>query len=157
MDTYYLDSPLGTIKVRGDAAGIQEVCFVEACVNETTTVPDHLVSCVKQLQQYFEGKRQQFDFNINPQGTVFQKKIWGLLASLPFGRTLSYIKVARSHGNTKAVRAVAAAIGKNPILVAIPCHRVIGSDGSLVGYSGGIDRKRKLLQLEGYPMQTTLI
>ena len=92
MDTYYLDSPLGTIKVRGDAAGIQEVCFVEACVNETTTVPDHLVSCVKQLQQYFEGKRQQFDFNINPQGTVFQKKIWGLLASLPFGRTLSYIE-----------------------------------------------------------------
>ena len=80
-----------------------------------------------------------------------------MLGDLPFGRTLSYLKLARSYGNAKAIRAVAAAIGKNPILVAIPCHRVIGSDGSLVGYSGGIDRKRKLLQLEGYPMQTSLI
>lgn len=152
-----MKSPLGTIKVKGDAEGIQEVCFEETVSNAPSTVPKHLASCVEQLEQYFEGKRHQFDFTINPQGTDFQKKIWLLLASLPFGRTLSYIKVARSHGNTKAVRAVAAAIGKNPILVAIPCHRVIGSDGSLVGYSGGIERKKKLLQLEGYPMQTTLI
>lgn len=157
MDTHYIDSPLGTIKVKGDAEGIQEVCFVEAISNEPSTVPIHLVPCVEQLQEYFEGKRREFDFIVNPQGTDFQKKIWHLLATLPFGRTLSYIKVASAYGNTKAVRAVAAAIGKNPILVAIPCHRVIGSDGSLVGYSGGIGRKKKLLQLEGYPMQTTLI
>ncbi|MDC0643582.1 methylated-DNA--[protein]-cysteine S-methyltransferase [Flavobacteriaceae bacterium] len=157
MDTFYLESPLGTIKVKGDAAGIQEIYFEEARLNDAATVPKNLAPCDEQLQQYFDGKRQQFDFNINPQGTVFQQKIWQLLGDLPFGRTLSYLKLARSYGNAKAISAVAAAIGKNPILVAIPCHRVIGSDGSLVGYSGGIDRKRKLLQLEGYPMQTSLI
>jgi len=157
LDTFYFDSPLGTIKVKGDADGIQEICFEQAHINEASTVPKNLAPCVEQLQQYFDGKRQQFDFNINPQGTVFQQKIWQLLRDLPFGRTLSYLKLARLYGNAKAIRAVAAAIGKNPILVAIPCHRVIGSDGSLVGYSGGMDRKRKLLQLEGYPMQTSLI
>jgi len=157
LDTFYLESPLGTIKVKGDAAGIQEIYFEEAPLNDAATVPKNLAPCVEQLQQYFDGKRQQFDFNINPQGTVFQQKIWQLLGDLPFGRTLSYLKLARLYGNAKAIRAVAAAIGKNPILVAIPCHRVIGSDGSLVGYSGGMDRKRKLLQLEGYPMQTSLI
>jgi len=157
MEIHFFQSPLGTIKVKGDAAGIQEIYFEEARLNDTATVPKNLAPCVEQLQQYFDGKRQQFDFNINPQGTVFQQKIWQLLGDLPFGRTLSYLKLARLYGNAKAIRAVAAAIGKNPILVAIPCHRVIGSDGSLVGYSGGMDRKRKLLQLEGYPMQTSLI
>jgi len=157
MEIHFFQSPLGTIKVKGDAAGIQEIYFEEARLNDAATVPKNLAPCVEQLQQYFDGKRQQFDFNINPQGTAFQQKIWQLLGDLPFGRTLSYLKLARLYGNAKAIRAVAAAIGKNPILVAIPCHRVIGSDGSLVGYSGGMDRKRKLLQLEGYPMQTSLI
>jgi len=80
-----------------------------------------------------------------------------LLKNLPFGSTISYLKLARLYGNTKAVRAVAAAVGKNPILVAIPCHRVIGSDGTLVGYAGGIDKKETLLELEGFPVQKKLI
>ena len=108
-------------------------------------VPISLVPCVEQLQQYFAGKRFVFDFKMNPQGTDFQKAVWVLLKDLPFGCTISYLKLSRQYGNTKAVRAVATAIGKNPILVAIPCHRVIGSDGTLVGYSGGLDRKESLL------------
>ena len=112
---------------------------------------------MEQLQQYFAGERHAFDLDLNPQGTDFQQLIWNLLLKLPFGSTISYLKLARQYGNTKAVRAVAAAIGKNPILVVIPCHRVIGSDGTLVGYAGGMERKEQLLQLEGFPVQARLI
>ena len=157
MDIHYFNSPLGTIKVKGDAAGIQEVFFEEGLLNETNLVPNSLVPCVEQLRQYFAGERLTVDFKENPQGTEFQKNIWKFLKVLPVGSTLSYLKIAHLYGNTKAVRAVAAAIGKNPILVAIPCHRVIGSDGTLVGYSGGLERKKQLLELEGFPVQVTLI
>ena len=157
MDIHYFDSPLGTIKVRGDVAVVQEVLFEESTLEMENTVPNYLVPCVEQLQQYFAGKRHAFDFKMNPQGTDFQKAIWILLNDLPFGSTISYLKLSRLYGNTKAVRAVAAAIGKNPILVAIPCHRVIGSDGTLVGYAGGLDRKETLLEIEGFPVQKKLI
>ena len=158
VDIHYFDSPLGTIKVRGDVAGVQEVCFEECLVEQkNTTVPNTLLPCVEQLQQYFAGERHAFDLDLNPQGTDFQQLIWNLLLKLPFGSTISYLKLARQYGNTKAVRAVAAAIGKNPILVVIPCHRVIGSDGTLVGYAGGMERKEQLLQLEGFPIQARLI
>ena len=157
MDIHYFDSPLGTIKVRGDVAGVQEVLFEESTLETENKVPISLVPCVEQLQQYFAGKRFVFDFKMNPQGTDFQKAVWVLLKDLPFGSTISYLKLSRQYGNTKAVRAVATAIGKNPILVAIPCHRVIGSDGTLVGYSGGLDRKESLLELEGFPIQKKLI
>ena len=157
MDIHYFDSPLGTIKVKGDVAGVQEVLFVESALEIDNTVPSCLVPCVEQLQQYFAGKLHAFDFKMNPQGTDFQKMIWVLLRDLPFGSTISYLKLSRLYGNTKAVRAVAAAVGKNPILVAIPCHRVIGSDGTLVGYAGGIDKKETLLEIEGFPVQKKLI
>lgn len=157
LDIHYFDSPLGTIKVRGDVAGVQEVLFEESTLEMENKVPISLVPCVEQLQQYFAGKRFVFDFKMNPQGTDFQKAVWVLLKDLPFGSTISYLKLSRQYGNTKAVRAVATAIGKNPILVAIPCHRVIGSDGTLVGYSGGLDRKESLLELEGFPIQKKLI
>ena len=157
LDIHYFDSPLGTIKVRGDVAGVQEVLFEESTLEMENKVPISLVPCVEQLQQYFAGKRFVFDFKMNPQGTDFQKAVWVLLKDLPFGCTISYLKLSRQYGNTKAVRAVATAIGKNPILVAIPCHRVIGSDGTLVGYSGGLDRKESLLELEGFPVQKKLI
>lgn len=157
LDIHYFDSPLGTIKVRGDVAGVQEVLFEESTLEMENKVPISLVPCVEQLQQYFAGNRFVFDFKMNPQGTDFQKAVWILLKDLPFGSTISYLKLSRQYGNTKAVRAVATAIGKNPILVAIPCHRVIGSDGTLVGYSGGLDRKESLLELEGFPVQKKLI
>ena len=124
---------------------------------KTVSVPNSLIPCVKQLEEYFHGERHAFDLDLNPQGTDFQRIIWNLLLRLPFGSTISYLKLARLYGNTKAVRAVAAAIGKNPILVVIPCHRVIGSDGTLIGYAGGMGRKEKLLQLEGFPVQAKLI
>ena len=157
LDIHYFDSPLGTIKVRGDVAGVQEVLFAESKLEMENKVPISLVPCVEQLQQYFAGKRFVFDFKINPQGTDFQKAIWVLLQELPFGSTISYLGLSRQYGNTKAVRAVATAIGKNPILLAIPCHRVIGSDGTLVGYSGGLERKESLLEMEGFPVQKKLI
>lgn len=153
MDIHYFDSPLGTIKVRGDVAGVQEVLFAESKLEMENKVPISLVPCVEQLQQYFAGKCFVFDFKMNPQGTDFQKAVWVLLKDLPFGSTTSYLKLSRQYGNTKAVRAIATAIGKNPILLGIPCHRVIGSDGTLVGYSGGLDRKESLLELEGFPVQ----
>lgn len=157
LDIHYFDSPLGTIKVRGDVAGVQEVLFEESTLEMENTVPISLVPCVEQLQQYFAGNLHMFNFKMNPQGTDFQKAIWNLLKELPFGSTISYLTLSRLYGNTKAVRAVAAAIGKNPILVAVPCHRVIGSDGTLVGYSGGLDRKETLLETEGFPVQKRLI
>lgn len=157
MDIHYFDSPLGTIKVRGDVAGVQEVLFAESTLEMENKVPISLVPCVEQLQQYFAGKRFVFDFKMNPQGTDFQKAVWVLLKDLPFGSTISYLKLSRQYGNTKALRAIATAIGKNPILLGIPCHRVIGSDGTLVGYSGGLDRKESLLELEGFPVQKKII
>ena len=158
MDIHYFDSPLGTIKVKGDVAGVQEVCFEECNLEQkNSSVPNSLIPCVKQLEEYFHGERYAFDLDLNPQGTDFQRIVWNLLLRLPFGSTISYLKLARLYGNTKAVRAVAAAIGKNPILVVIPCHRVIGSDGTLIGYAGGMNRKEKLLQLEGFPVQAKLI
>ena len=158
MDIHYFDSPLGTIKVKGDVAGVQEVCFAECNLEQKNSiVPNSLIPCVKQLEEFFLGERHAFDLDLNPQGTDFQRIIWNLLLRLPFGSTISYLKLSRLYGNTKAVRAVAAAIGKNPILVVIPCHRVIGSDGTLIGYAGGMDRKEKLLKLEGFPVQAKLI
>ena len=133
-------------------------CFEECLIEQKNTiVPNTLLPCVEQLQQYFAGERHAFDLDLNPQGTDFQLIIWNLLLKLPFGSTISYLILARQYGNTKAVRAVAAAIGKNPILVVIPCHRVIGSDGTLVGYAGGMERKEHLLQSEGFPIQARLI
>lgn len=93
---------------------------------------------------------------MNPKGTEFQKQIWNILQTIPFGKTLSYLEVAQIYDNTKAVRAVAAAIGKNPILDAVPCNRVIGSNGSLVGFASGLDKKKWLLENEGFPFQTEI-
>jgi methylated-DNA-[protein]-cysteine S-methyltransferase len=128
-----------------------------AFVNETqkTSAPPSPVmkSIVQQIDEYFQGKRREFNFPIRLKGTDFQIKIWKLVARIPYGTSLAYVKVAQKFGDAKMVRAVASAIAKNPILIAVPCHRVIGSDGSLVGYSGGIDTKRQLLELEGFPKQ----
>jgi methylated-DNA-[protein]-cysteine S-methyltransferase len=112
---------------------------------------------IQQINEFFQVKRREFSFPIRLKGTDFQVKIWKLLSRIPYGTSLAYVKVAQAYGDAKMVRAVAAAIAKNPILIAVPCHRVIGSDGSLVGYSGGIDVKRQLLELEGFPKQFTVL
>jgi len=102
----------------------------------------------RQLEEYFDGTRTEFDVQLEPRGTEFQLKVWALLRDIPYGETISYAQLADRYGDPLAIRAVAAANGKNPIGIIVPCHRVIGSDGSLTGYAGGLQRKRFLLDLE---------
>ncbi|WP_346839359.1 methylated-DNA--[protein]-cysteine S-methyltransferase [Microbulbifer sp. SAOS-129_SWC] len=106
-------------------------------------------AAAQQLQQYFAGERRQFDLPLAPPGTDFQRRVWDALLQIPYGETRSYREQAAALGNLKAIRAVARANGANPIAVVIPCHRVIGADGSLTGYAGGLDMKARLLTLEG--------
>ena len=107
-----------------------------------------LIDCTEQLIEYFQGVRRTFDITLDPRGTEFQQKVWYELMNVAYGKTISYLELSRRLGDTKAARAVAAANGKNPIPIIIPCHRVIGSNQELVGYSGGLWRKRILLDLE---------
>jgi len=109
-----------------------------------------------QLQEYFDGERQQFDLNLNPEGTAFQKKVWEALQHIPYGKTMTYLGLSQRLGDVKAIRAVANANGKNPLWIIVPCHRVIGSDGSLTGYAGGLHRKQWLLEHESPYKQQTL-
>lgn len=108
-----------------------------------------LIDSVKlQLDEYFKGKRKEFELPLNPVGTEFQRQVWRVLTSIPYGTTITYKEIADSLARSTSVRAVANAIGANPISIIIPCHRVVGSDGSLTGYAGGLEAKRKLLALE---------
>lgn len=148
--TFY-KSPLGLIMIVADKKGITEIDFVNGKqrVASSVTSSKFLTDCIKQLDEYFQGKRKKFELKLNPQGTEFQKKVWKELSKIPFGKTLSYGEVAQKINNPKAVRAVGQAIGNNPIAIVIPCHRVIGSDGSLTGYASGLHRKEWLLKHEG--------
>ncbi len=107
-----------------------------------------LIQCIEQLIQYFHGERRQFELIIEQEGTAFQKSVWNELMAIPFGRTISYLDLARRMGDTKATRAVAAANGRNNVAIIVPCHRVIGSNKELIGYSGGLWRKKWLLEHE---------
>jgi len=111
---------------------------------------------VEQLSEYMNGERETFDLPLAPTGTDFQKKVWNELMNIPFGTTISYLELAKRLGDEKVIRAAASANGKNPIPIVIPCHRVIGSDGSLTGYAGGLDKKRWLLKHEGALVQPEL-
>ncbi|MFS4416185.1 methylated-DNA--[protein]-cysteine S-methyltransferase [Maribacter sp. 2307ULW6-5] len=148
--TAYLNTPLGTAKITGNDLGIQSISVLMKGEEEhtTTPVPEPLRDCAAQLQAYFKGKRQDFQLCLRPRGTPFQKKVWKALENIPYGETISYLDLAKHLGDAKAVRAVAAANGKNPLWIVVPCHRVIGSDGSLTGYAGGLQRKKWLLEHE---------
>jgi len=145
--TYY-KSEIGIIEIAGTEDGILSVNFVEEKSMGRSEIPSHLKECVEQLDEYFRGKRKEFSVKIEVQGTDFQKKVWTELMKIPFGQTASYKDVADAIGNAKAVRAVGNANGKNKIGIIIPCHRVIGNDGKLVGYGSGIWRKEWLLNHE---------
>lgn len=155
MKIAYFKTPLGTAKITGDAQGIASVSIQEEG-EITTKIPKELKQAIEQLQDYFEGKRTQFDFEIQPQGTEFQKKVWQALLEIPFGKTCSYMDLSKKLGDVKAIRAVAAANGKNPLWIVVPCHRVVGSDGSLTGYAGGLWRKKWLLEHESTAKQHSL-
>lgn len=148
METCIINSPLGFTKIIGDENGIASISILNSEEKVTDVIPIQLEDCVHQLNEYFEGKRTQFDLMLNPEGTEFQKKVWLALQTIPYGKTLSYLEISQHLGDVKAIRAVANANGKNPLWIVIPCHRVIGSNGSLIGYAGGLYRKQWLLEHE---------
>jgi O-6-methylguanine DNA methyltransferase len=152
-----LDSPLGMILVQGSKSHIQYLKFTDvmeqaACVNNDAVWS---ADCAAQLQRYFAGNLQPFNLPIELIGTEFQKQVWQALASVKLGSIGSYQHLAAAIGNAKAVRAVASANACNPIWLLIPCHRIVDSDNALRGYAGGIERKAKLLQLEGHRLSCT--
>ena len=147
METCFINSPLGITKIVGDENGISEISVTsEGAISET--IPIELQEAVSQLCDYFDGKRKDFNFKLNPKGTDFQQKVWQELLNIPFGKTISYLDLSKKLSDVKAIRAVASANGKNPLWIVIPCHRVIGAAGKLTGYGGGLDRKQSLLTLE---------
>ena len=160
LQTTYCKTPIGIAKIVGDIHGIQSVSiFDDDTIAEERLLiktPECLKECVSQLKEYFNGKRVSFDLVINPKGTPFQIKVWKELLNVPYGKTTSYLEQSKALGDVKALRAVASANGKNPLCVIIPCHRVIGSDGSLTGYAGGIWRKKWLLAHENPVKQQSL-
>ncbi|WP_159255311.1 methylated-DNA--[protein]-cysteine S-methyltransferase [Tenacibaculum maritimum] len=160
MQTTYYKTPIGFAKITGNKNGIQTVSVLDAIPNTFKTTPKEIAyelqECVTQLDEYFKGKRIQFNLKLNPQGTSFQQRVWKELLNIPYNKTKSYLEQAKSLGDIKAIRAVASANGKNPIWIIIPCHRVIGSDGSLTGYAGGIWRKKWLLAHENPVKQQAL-
>jgi methylated-DNA-[protein]-cysteine S-methyltransferase len=155
METAYIKTPLGIATIIGDENGIS-VISVSDEGEVSKTIPTILQDTVLQLNDYFEGKRNDFDFKLNPKGTDFQQKVWKGLLEIPFGKTMSYMDLSKKLGDVKAIRAVASANGKNPLWIVVPCHRVIGTDGSLTGYAGGLWRKKWLLEHENPTMQQSL-
>jgi len=151
-----INTPLGVTKISGDQEGIASVTVLNSNEVISDIIPEELQDCVYQLQEYFQCSRNNFNLKLNPHGTEFQKNIWRLLQTIPFGKTISYLDLSKQFGDTKAIRAVAAANGKNPLWIIIPCHRVIGSDGSLTGYAGGLHRKQWLLEHESPYTQQSL-
>ena len=148
--TYY-QSPVGLIKIGGTDYYISELSFVDNREQVTYGEPgisDIMHQCTEELIEFFNGNRKTFDIPVYQDGTVFQQKVWGELLNIPFGKTISYLELAKRIGDVKAVRAAASTNAKNKICILIPCHRVIGSDKSLVGYAGGLWRKKWLLQHE---------
>jgi methylated-DNA-[protein]-cysteine S-methyltransferase len=152
MNYQYLDTPIGTLRLVSDGRYLVRVEFQDRHRVQTGDVHGEdpvLQSCAMQLREYFAGERSRFDLPLNGAGTDFQQSVWSALSRIPFGEVRSYGDIAREIGRPRAVRAVGAANGSNPLPIIVPCHRVIGSNGSLTGFAGGLDIKKKLLALEG--------
>ena len=161
-DTFYshLKTPIGTLLLRFNS----ELELVSCEFKENgQSLPEangfgiqEIDNAIQQLESYFEGTRTSFDLKLAPEGTEFQKKVWRQLLEIPYGKTTSYQQMANKLGDPNVIRAAASANGKNPIAIVIPCHRVIGSDGSLTGYAGGLHRKKWLLEHESPAKQQSL-
>jgi methylated-DNA-[protein]-cysteine S-methyltransferase len=158
MQYCYLDSAIGPLLIAGDENAVQVISFPKDGA-PTTPEPGWIEStdaarggalgeAVRQLREYFTGRRTEFDFPMQPQGTPFQLAVWKCLTEIPYGETISYGELAKRVGNPKAARAVGAANGANPLPIVVPCHRVIGANGKLTGFGGGLPTKEKLLALE---------
>jgi methylated-DNA-[protein]-cysteine S-methyltransferase len=157
MASYYygfVESPLGRILLVSTESALTHVHFVgekyypsvDAAWREALTAP--IQAAMRQLEEYFAGKRERFELPLAPHGTPFQREVWKAISGVPFGRTITYGELARRIGSPQAVRAAGAATGRNPIGIVVPCHRIVGSNGSLTGYAGGLARKKALLELE---------
>jgi methylated-DNA-[protein]-cysteine S-methyltransferase len=157
MTLFYkeIESPVGKLKLVASANALVAVLWERehpnrVKLNLTTLDPQHpiLLETERQLREYFSGERIQFDLPLQPDGSEFQKKVWQALRAIPFGQTRSYLDLAKAVGSSKAARAVGAANSKNPLSIIVPCHRVVGADGSLTGFAGGVETKAALLALE---------
>ena len=156
MEECIVNSPLGYTKIVGDVDGISSVIVVNSEEKITDIIPEILEDCTIQLKEYFEGTRKEFSLKLNPLGTNFQMKVWKQIEQIPYGQSISDLELWKHLGDPKAIRAVANANGKNPLWIIVPCHRVIGSDGSLTGYAGGLHRKQWLLNHESPYKQQSL-
>lgn len=146
---------LGNMLIELDEGKLTLLQFTEDPVSDESL--EGMVKEVKhQLDEYLSGRRKVFDLPLDLKGTDFQKSVWQAVNEIPFGQTTTYMKLSQKLGNPAAIRAVGAAIGANPILVIVPCHRIIGTNGQLTGYAGGLERKQALLELEGFPIQQSL-
>ncbi|MFY0255376.1 methylated-DNA--[protein]-cysteine S-methyltransferase [Chitinophaga sp. 30R24] len=152
-----IDTPVGPILISGTADFINEVAFTDQPPVDFPQAPSLLLNCAQQLYEYFSGDRKTFELPIAQEGTDFQQLVWQQLLSIPFGQTISYQQLARRIRNPKSIRAVGTTNGKNKLVIIVPCHRVIGSDGSLTGYAGGLWRKRWLLDHERTDLFTGLL
>ena len=152
------ESPVGPLLLAGDSNALRLVSF-ESSKHAAPPRPDWnqngaaFAEVIRQLQAYFRGELEEFDVPLAMEGTEFQIRVWNALRTIPYGETISYAQLARRIGNPKAVRAVGLANGSNPLPIIVPCHRVIGSDGSLTGFGGGLSTKKKLLELENKQMR----
>ncbi|RYC52490.1 methylated-DNA--[protein]-cysteine S-methyltransferase [Flagellimonas olearia] len=155
MEVAYLQTPIGYAEFQGDENGLASVSVFDD-KKPIGIIPEVLEDAIYQFKEYFEGSRKEFDLKLNPSGTDFQKKVWDALLEIPFGKTISYLELSKRLGDVKAIRAVASANGKNPLWIVVPCHRVIGTNGDLTGYAGGLHRKKWLLEHESPAKQTTL-
>jgi len=150
----YYPSEIGLLEIVATEESIISILFVDekaGAATESLTqadLPSVMVACLTQVDEYFRGERQEFSLSLTPAGTDFQQTVWRQLITVPFGQTASYLEIARQIGNEKAVRAVGAANGQNPIVIIVPCHRIVGSNGQLTGYGGGLWRKAWLLNHE---------
>lgn len=154
----YVNTPIGTLMLSFNSEfELTSAIFSDSENTKSSNIKNEEIQNVKkQFEEYFEGNRTNFNIKLSPEGTDFQKRVWNELLNIPFGKTVSYQQMANKLGDPKVIRAAAAANGKNPISIVIPCHRVIGSNGSLTGYAGGLHRKKWLLELESPSPQQSL-
>lgn len=151
----YYGSPCGLMEIQASDKGITSLLFVDNRTGKSR-ITDILATCIDQLEEYFRKKRKSFSVPLDLQGTDFQKRVWKELMNIPFGKTTSYLQLATILGDRNSIRAVGGANGRNPVSIIVPCHRVIGANGTLVGYAGGMDKKRWLLEHEGVLVQQKL-
>lgn len=147
MKTQIINTKFGYVKIQSDGLGITHLDLTTEGESYNDTDP-LLETCSEEIKRYFEGEKVAFTVPLNPKGTPFQERVWRALMRIPYGETRSYQDIAIEMGNKNAVRAVGGAVNKNPLMILIPCHRVIGKDGSLVGFYGGLELKKRLLDLE---------